>query len=264
MSLYPRNMQRSGVFQQLYHHGLCAGWTNTSPSDACKLTAARSREEMLLYAKRKSSTPLCSCIFIALQTQSSFAPYQHQGFFWPSASWASFIASPSRLFSGLELSCYSSKSCLVSPWYFLLGSVSHLLPARRILRCRWGLAHPLGIIRTPKPGAEGAARGCRAEASPAGTGEGEGVRDNPLFLQVSPAQAATSWAPTGTGVFLETATPKCKELVTDNILRWWSKETATLRVPGLGKLQKCRDDKVVQLLTWLVGQVFHKNKSSNR
>lgn len=248
-----RNTQWSGVIQQLYHHGLCTGWTKTSPSEACKLMASRSREERCCLMLRERAAPSCAHVYLLHCKLRALLLLISTKYSLAISLLGLFHCIPLQaVFAGMELSCYSSKSS--QPAWFLRGisclSVSQLLPARGILRCRWG-RH---IIRPPKPGAEGAAaRGCRAEAASACAGKGEGVQDNPLLLQVSPAQAATSWAPTGTGFFLEIVIPKCKELITVNILHWWSKETTTLRVPGLRKLQKCRDDKVVQLLTWLVG-----------
>lgn len=209
--------------------------------------------ETLLYAKRKSSTLLCSCIFIALQTQSSFRRSPARSIFWPSASWVSFIASPSRLcFQGCNFPAISLDHRSLPAFPVAFPACQRVSPASCPSQ-GWHMGSALSErsnpVRRVLPGAAG-----QRPLLPA-RGRGKVFRTSLVSCRFLPAHAATSWASTGTGFLREIATPKCKELGTVDILLWWSKETATLRVPGLGRL-KCRDDRVVQLLKWLVLSIF--------
>lgn len=199
---------------------------------------------MLPCAERASSTLLCCCAFTALRAPSSsllISPRCALAVSLPGAFQCIPLCSQGWSFAAVPPAHQSARRCLGAR-------------CPRALRCRRGWHRP---ERTP--GTEGAAAGAAGQSP--GQGKGSGPASAPAG---SPAQAATSWASPGTGFLLETPAPERQQLVTANVLHRWSKEPATLRVPALGKLYKCRDDKVVQRLTRLVGQILHGNKSSNR
>lgn len=181
-------MQQSGVIQQLYHHMLCPGWTNTSLSETGKVMVPHRRKERCCFMLRERAAPSCAHICLSHCKRRTLSLFISTKCFLTIILLGLFHCVP--VFSGMELFLYSSKPS--QPTWFLRGisCLSMCLTCfLSVVSCTAGQGWhiPSALSESPKSGAEGAARGCREEATSAWTGEREDVQHNPLFLQVSPA-----------------------------------------------------------------------------
>jgi len=170
--------------------------------------------------QRKSSTLLCSCIFIALQTPSSSAANQHQEYFGrlPPRSLSLHPLSRCCVLRDVTFLLYlgTIPACLISLWHF--HARQHVSPA----------SHPsdpaaqvrAGTSARRSPNAQTLRGGCwpglqsrgllclwREGSTCTGPSSLPAVMNRAHFPA---AEAAISWASSGACIFLEVTIPKRK------------------------------------------------------